>query len=200
MDIERSLTLIGIDEAGRGAWAGPMTVGVAIAPEELPVWWEEVVDSKLLNARQRKGIYDLIVAEKIKYAVGWVTSVEIDQMGMQKAFRLAARRALEKLGPIPNSETLVDGNTTAGIADRCLIGADRLVPAVSAASIVAKVERDEYMSGFAQMTWPRYDFASHKGYGTGEHRNRLDKYGPCDIHRMSFRPLREFRGVRHGLV
>lgn len=186
------LTLIGIDESGRGAWAGPMVVGAAIAPDELPVWWQQVIDSKLLSPRQREGIYALLKNIDVRCATGWVTSSEIDVMGMQKAFRMAVRRALENLGHVPNSETLIDGNTTAGVADRCLIAADRIVPAVSAASIIAKVERDRYMTGFAEMTWPGYNFKKHKGYGTGEHRNAIVAKGPCDIHRMSFKPLKTY--------
>lgn len=188
-----STRVVGIDEAGRGAWSGPLVVGAAVEPDGVPPWWGQLDDSKLLSPRQREGLYSLMLRDGVRHALGWVSAWEIDGRGMQWAFREAVRRALFALGPIEGGRTILDGDTTAGVADECLIGADKVVPAVSAASIAAKVSRDRYVTEVDGALWPEYGFAAHKGYGTGDHRNRIAEHGSAMVHRRSFKPLRGTR-------
>lgn len=182
---------IGIDEAGRGAWAGPLVAGAVVvsgAFQDMPL----LNDSKKLSAKARERLYAAITAS-CRYGVGVVSNQEIEEVGLTVATTRAMRRALEALdtGSLP---IIIDGNIAylrdTPFSERSTerIGADASVPSVMAASIVAKVTRDRLMIAFAQ-EYPEYGFERHVGYGTSEHRKALQDYGITAIHRRNYRPV-----------
>lgn len=180
------MVLVGIDEVGRGCWAGPVVAGAVILGKPL----EGVRDSKLLSKRQREIMAAEIELQSVAWSIGWATNQEIDQVGLTAAVALSMQRALESL-TTSYDEVLIDGNFNflAGLPkSRTLIKADQLVPAVSAASIVAKVARDRFMIQQA-LRYPGYGFERHVGYGTKEHRQALEQLGICDLHRLSVAPV-----------
>lgn len=198
--------IIGLDEAGTGAWAGPLSVGAVATPWAPGCWWEEIADSKVLLIDDREWLFSRFEEEGVAWAVGLATHEEIDRLGQAKAKRQAAQRALRRLfEKFPRSrdyrEIVIDGNNHWGLTDvndpgnrgfgktRCLVKADATVPEVSAASIVAKVVRDRWMRDIAD-SFPGYGFDSHVGYGVPQHREALELLGPTIIHRMSVRPVR----------
>lgn len=187
----------GLDEVGRGCWAGPLVA--AVVALDAPI--VGLRDSKKLSKKRRVEL-DVIIRSQAKgYGVGWVTPGEIDQFGLTKSVRLAMLRAMKKLHEQLQeyNEIIIDGNQnflanvhglmTANI--KTLIKADDLVPAVSAASIVAKVARDAYMAE-AATNYPHYGFDTHVGYGTAAHIEALKIYGVTDIHRKSYKPVQEY--------
>lgn len=191
------MAILGIDEVGRGPWAGPLVIGAVILPEEKPAWVDELTDSKKLSAKKREALNELILKEATT-GLGWVSSKELDEIGLAKALKLATRRAVEEVRAknVPFSEIIIDGtiNFLAGTSlERyvtILPKADFLVKEVSAASIIAKVARDHYMYELGQK-YPGYGFEKHVGYGTAAHQKALKELGPCEEHRMSFRPVKE---------
>lgn len=182
---------IGIDEVGRGCWAGPLLVVAARQTGELP---EGVADSKALSKRQRNTIFYLLTSN-FQFGEGWVQSEEIDDLGLTKAMRLGVSRALEMLGANFDSEIIMDGNinycSTEYTQVETVVKADSSHPIVSAASIYAKVMRDQYMAQLAK-SFPKYGFEKHVGYGTAMHRSALKQYGPTAIHRKSYKPIKQF--------
>jgi ribonuclease HII len=179
---------VGIDEVGRGCWAGPLVAG-AVLLGDAPL--AGLKDSKLLSKQQRERLDEQIRAAAIGYGLGWVTPAELDKIGLTEAVRLAMQRALAAIIQ-PYKEIVVDGNFNFFAHDaraRALIKADNLIPAVSAASIIAKVARDQFMAGQAA-AFPGYGFEKHVGYGTAAHRDALQKLGLCELHRRSFKPIR----------
>lgn len=189
--------ILGIDEVGRGPWAGPLVMGACIlhdTPRE--EWQDRLTDSKNLTARQREQLEPLILAEAAAYGLGWVSAEELDKVGLSTALRLACRRAVEAVQKtsVPFHEIIIDGTvnflaqTTLGSYVTTLKKADLLVKEVSAAAIIAKVARDRYMVELAKK-YPGYGFESHVGYGTKLHREALAALGPCAEHRKSFRPV-----------
>ncbi len=180
--------IIGIDEVGRGCWAGPLVACAAILKTELV----GLTDSKLLSARQRQYYFDLLVSQS-QYGLGWVFPVELDNIGLTEAVRRAMRRAYDALA-IDAQDIIIDGNINYLPElknSRAVIKADLLHPVVSAASIIAKVTRDAYMREQAQQ-YPEYGFEAHVGYGTGQHMIALKKHGVTSMHRKSFKPVRAF--------
>lgn len=184
----------GVDEVGRGALAGPLVMGaVLIAPQTPQV--SGLRDSKLLSAAARERWYEEIPRWCVSWSLGVVGAPEIDEVGMAAALRLGVVRALDGLGGVPGA-VIVDGpvDLTDG---RCevvaMLKADQLCGSVAAASVMAKVWRDEQMVKLAE-TYPAYGFAQHKGYGSRAHRDALAAVGPCEAHRRSFR-LPEHVGV-----
>lgn len=182
--------ILGIDEAGRGAWAGPLVVGAVILGD---FSLEGLTDSKLLTPNNREKLALRINAGAISATLGWVSPAEIDKLGLTKATSLAIKRAIEGI-KLDDIEIVIDGNINylpeLEIA-RCQIKADLIVPEVSAASIVAKVARDEYMKNLA-LKLPGFGFENHVGYGTKSHAASLDKLGVCTEHRRSFKPVSVF--------
>lgn len=179
---------VGIDEVGRGSWAGPL-VAAAVALSS-PV--EGLKDSKKLSKLQREKLLIDIKIHALAIGVGWVQPQEIDAVGLTQAVSLAMHRALEQVH-ITFDELIVDGNInyfTEDARSQAIICADDLVPCVSAASIVAKVARDNYMTNVAHSKYPEYAFDQHVGYGTSLHQQLLRLYGACELHRQSFRPVR----------
>ena len=191
----------GIDEAGRGPLAGPVVAGAVIFPTSLfssslhngnhdHSWLDMVDDSKALSHRQRMEALEHIREHSVSLGVGLATAQEIDAHGIVPATRKAMRRALEGLDVSP-SHLLIDHVQLngLGIPFYSLPHGDSISYSIAAASILAKVTRDGMMSE-AEAMYPGYGFASHKGYGTVEHRRRLSELGPCPIHRRTFAPVR----------
>jgi ribonuclease HII len=182
--------IVGIDEVGRGAWAGPLVVGAVLLGRESIVG---LTDSKKLTKRQRERL-DLEVRQKASaIGLGWVSAKQIDKIGLSQSLKLAARRALGQIRG-DYQEIIIDGTIALidGPAVTIMAKADLLIPSVSAASIVAKVARDKYMCQ-VEAIFPGYKFASHVGYGTAAHQAALEERGATPLHRLSFEPLREYR-------
>lgn len=186
----KTLTLIcGVDEAGRGPWAGPVTAGAVILDPNQPIIG--LTDSKRLSEKKRLALEPEIKHKAAYWAVAHATSQEIDQINIREATFLAMQRAIAALGIIP-SQIIIDGNalpTHLPAPATAIIKGDLTEPAISAASILAKNARDRLLVAMCK-THPGYGFSQHKGYGTAAHAKALTKLGPCAYHRMSFAPVR----------
>jgi ribonuclease HII len=177
----------GIDEAGRGPLAGPVTAAAVVLPADFPPG--VLADSKALSPARRESAARLIRARAAAWAVGWASAEEIDRMNIHRATLLAMRRALDGLAVRPTL-IVVDGLFVpdTDLPARAAVGGDATVPEIMAASIIAKTARDAWMSEYARRE-PGYGFERHKGYPTREHRAAIARLGPCAIHRRSFRLL-----------
>lgn len=174
--------VVGMDEVGRGSWAGPLTVGAAIVPLDRRVY--KIRDSKMLTEDEREALFDRIAGWCDAWAVGHATPEECDTLGMSDAQRLAAQRALAGLGAVPD-HVLLDGKWDfVGGATRIVRG-DRTSLSIAAASILAKVTRDRLMRGLADQ-YPGYNFEANKGYPCPVHKSALQAWGPSAIHRRSW--------------
>ncbi|MCC7077851.1 MAG: ribonuclease HII [Acidimicrobiia bacterium] len=188
--------IVGVDEVGRGAWAGPVSAGVALwTPQDRT---QGVRDSKLLPPEARAAVATRLAA-RVPHGVGHAWPAEIDQLGMTSALRLAVMRALAALerdhGAVPDA-AVMDGSYDflAGVCPaRCLPKADLRCRSVATASVLAKVVRDRMMVELAA-SHPAYDFASNKGYPSPQHRHALALHGPTEIHRRSWAPMRALLG------
>jgi ribonuclease HII len=181
--------MIGIDEVGRGCWAGPLLVVAARVSGELPAG---LTDSKLLSRMQRETIFEQLTFH-CQFGEGWVSAGEIDEKGLANGLRLGVRRALKSLNVLSNEPIILDGKVnyvSKKFTDvSCLVDADLNVPIVSAASIYAKVTRDKFMYELA-LKHPKYGFENHVGYGTKLHQSALQELGIINgIHRQSFKPV-----------
>jgi len=173
----------GIDEVGRGAWAGPLTVGVAVLPKDRRVY--KVRDSKMLTEAEREALFERVAGWVAAWGVGHASHSECDELGMSEAQRLAARRALETLGIQPGV-VLIDGSWDfVGGATRRIVKGDATCLSIAAASILAKVTRDRIMRAEAEH-YPNWWFESNKGYPGPRHTAALQWYGPSAIHRRSW--------------
>ncbi len=182
----------GVDEAGRGPLAGPVVAGAVILDKRSPI--DGLRDSKKLSPSRRSQLAGEIRRHSLAWSVAWADAAEIDCLNILEATFLAMRRAILGLRIQPHY-VQVDGNRlpklTFGaerIEGEAIVGGDAMIDAISAASIVAKVCRDEIMVELASI-YPDYGFARHKGYATADHRERIDRFGPCQQHRRSFRPF-----------
>ena len=194
--------ILGIDEVGRGPYAGPLVIGACILGDwqnsENAEWIEKLTDSKKLSAKRREELYVLIKEKALATATGWVSSAEIDEIGLSEALRLATRRAVEQIQQtkVPFSEIIIDGTMNFLVGTKLekyvstLKKGDFLVKEISAASILAKVERDKYMVEL-DAVYPEYGFGKHVGYGTAAHQKAMEEFGLTPEHRRSFRPVRE---------
>jgi ribonuclease HII len=183
----------GVDEVGRGAWAGPVVAAAVILPPDLPQLRRAlrgVTDSKALTPRQRDRLFSTIQAVALAVGVGGAGAGEVDRDGLLSATRAAMQRALAMLAPRPEALLIdaVDLSTLVALPQRAVIRGDSLSLSVAAASIVAKVSRDRWMAGL-EARYPGYGFARHKGYGTPAHCAALERLGVCDLHRRSFAPV-----------
>lgn len=185
----------GIDEAGRGCLAGPVTAGAVILPaqETIADLLSGVRDSKQLSPAERDEARKIIEDVSLAWAVGWADNSEIDQVGIAPATRLAIWRALEQLVPAPD-HLLVDYLVLPDIPlpQTRLTKGDARSLSIAAASILAKTHRDSWMMDRAS-EFPGYGFEKNKGYGTAFHRNAIQTRGSCKLHRMSFAPLKELK-------
>ena len=194
------MAILGIDEVGRGPLAGPLVVGAVVLPTEEKEWYAELADSKKLTAKKREKLSELILAEAA-VGLGWVPNVELDEVGISEALRLATRRAVKAVQSLhaPFSQIVIDGkvnflvDTPLSKYVSTVVKADNLIRGVSAASIVAKVARDKYMVEIAEK-YPEYGFEKHVGYGTAFHRRAIEEFGVCPEHRRSFEPCKSLTG------
>ena len=178
--------ILGLDEVGRGCWAGPLVAGAVLLGQ--PV--DGLRDSKKLTKKQRVKLDAEIRVSAAACGLGWVTAAEIDEVGLTEAVRLAMERALAEIS-LPYDEIIIDGNFNffaGNPQSSAVIGADNTVPAVSAASIIAKVARDRFMAEAARK-FPGYGFESHVGYGTAAHQLALQTNGITELHRRCFKPI-----------
>lgn len=188
-----SCMILGIDEVGRGSWAGPLVVGaVVLGGAQI----DGLTDSKKLTKKRREELDVLIRQQAAGIGLGWVAATEIDKIGLSAALSLATIRAVEQIR-VSYSEIIIDGtinflaSTGKGKYVKTMPKADLLIPSVSAASIVAKVARDNYMK-LQSVEYREYGFDGHVGYGTKRHSDAIDKHGVTPLHRLSFAPLKKY--------
>lgn len=186
----------GVDEAGRGPLAGPVVAAAVILDDLQPI--EGLRDSKQLTARRRERLYDEIRAKALCCCIAEASVEEIDRLNILQATLLAMRRAVEGLR-LPPAKVLVDGNRlpVLKVPGEAVVGGDAKVPAISAASILAKVHRDRLCEQM-HADWPAYGFATHKGYPTAAHLAALRTHGAAPVHRQSFGPVRLALQERHS--
>ena len=184
------ITILGIDEVGRGCLAGPLVVGAVILNEPI----DGIKDSKLLTKAKREELSLQIQLTAKASALGWVSASEVDRLGLTQATALAITRALEEV-KVAYDLIIIDGSVNF-LKDnpkvKTIIKADQTVPAVSAASIIAKVARDNYMNE-QDALFPNYGFSKHVGYGSPEHLRNIEVHGACELHRLSFSPLKDIK-------
>ncbi len=176
--------ICGVDEAGRGPLAGPVFAAAVILPEDLII--EDVNDSKKLTEKKREKLFDIIKEKALAYCVASASVEEIEELNILQADMLAMKRAVEGLS-VKADFAMIDGNKAPEleIPTVPIVKGDAKSESIAAASILAKVSRDRLMLELAEK-YPEYGFEKHKGYGTKAHREAILKYGPCEIHRMSF--------------
>jgi len=189
--------ILGVDEVGRGPWAGPLVVGAVVLGGATI---EGLTDSKKLSKKQREKL-DIEIREKATgIGLGWVEAVIIDEIGLSESLKLATRLAVEQI-KVSYNEIIIDGTvnflseTVKGKYVTTMKKADLLVPSVSAASIIAKVARDNFMS-LQDDIYPGYGFKKHVGYGTAMHIEAIDKLGVTPLHRLSFAPLQKYANIK----
>lgn len=186
-------TTIGVDEVGRGPWAGPLVAAVVCLPSHIDTGG--IVDSKQLTSRKRSSCYRYLQQFASAVGIGWVSAECIDQHGLTYSTSSAMYAAwLQLPGHYREHTVLVDGDTEY-LADRvpasqCIPRGDQNEPAIAAASIVAKTIRDQFMRVYASV-FPEYGFDAHVGYGTKQHKEALQRYGACSLHRYSFAPVKK---------
>lgn len=211
------MTIVGVDESGFGAWAGPVTVGAVATPVFTPFYWPEINDSKQIRSEDRVWLFKMM-QDTVPWAVGMASHVEIDELGLGMARRLAAQRALTSLfakyplHPLQRfTELIIDGKASWGLSDgadahnerwlgrtRCIVQADGRIKEVGAASICAKVVRDTWMRACAQ-DLPQWHFDANVGYHSPEHDEALAQYGPSVLHRRSVRPIAKMIAAQQKL-
>ena len=182
-------TVCGVDEAGAGPLMGPVYAAAVILPRECVI--EGLNDSKKLTEKKREALYEVIIATALAWSVASVSAAEIDATDILSARMKAMQSAIDGLAVKPDM-ALIDGNRDHGkhaaiaTPHRCIVGGDGCSASVAAASILAKVSRDRYVTEVLDKRYPQYQFAKHKGYGTKLHYAMLDQYGPCPEHRLTF--------------
>ena len=184
--------ICGVDEAGRGPLAGPVCAAAVVLPKHLRL--PGLTDSKKLTDKKRRELFPLIQQQALAYGIGFASEAEIDEINILQATFLAMKRALVQLNCQPDL-ALIDGNreTDFGLPVKTVVKGDSLSANIAAASVLAKVSRDDAMVELAK-TYPQYGFDIHKGYGTKAHYQALEEFGPCPAHRRSF--LKKFYAQR----
>ena len=182
-------TVCGVDEAGAGPLMGPVYAAAVILPRECVI--DGLNDSKKLTEKKREALYSVITESALAWSVASVSAAEIDATDILSARMKAMQLAIDGL-PLKPDVALIDGNRDHGkraaitTPHRCIVGGDGHSASIAAASILAKVSRDRYVTDVLDREYPQYQFAKHKGYGTKLHYAMLDEYGPCPEHRMTF--------------
>lgn len=181
--------IAGVDEAGRGPLAGPVMAACVILDPKFII--NGIMDSKKLTAKKREELFTIICEKSLAYGIAEASAKEIDNINILQATFLAMQRAVAQLTIKPD-EVLIDGNQCPKLPyqTKTIIKGDSLVQAISAASILAKVTRDNYLFELHEK-YPEYGFAQHKGYPTAAHIEALRKYGPCPEHRLSYKPVQD---------
>jgi len=182
--------IAGVDEVGRGPLAGPVVAAAVVLPKN--GIGPQLFDSKQISSKKREELYSSILNEALGVGVGIVGQEEIDRINIFQATLTAMISAIENL-PFPPDFLLIDGTQGLkfSVPQKSIVKGDRLSNSIAAASIIAKVTRDRMMLECHQK-YPQYNFASHKGYGTKEHRRAIEKFGVCELHRKSFRGVKEY--------
>ena len=180
----------GVDEAGRGPLAGPVVAAAVIFPAKINIVGLD--DSKKISPKKREELYPQIQAEAIAYGVAIVSREVIDEINILQASRLAMKKAVEQLQPVPDL-LLIDGNQKidSTLDQWAIVKGDSKSLSIAAASVLAKVTRDRIMEDYHKL-YPQYEFHRHKGYGTKLHRALIEEHGPCPIHRSTFKGVSEF--------
>ena len=188
--------IAGIDEAGRGALAGPVVAAAVIMPETHPSGVKGVRDSKLISPKKREELFDEILKCCLGYGVGIIENDVIDEINIYQATKQAMKKAVESLENIMPEFLLIDAmKIETEIPQKSIVNGDTLCYSISCASIIAKVTRDRLMFDFHK-EYPHYGFDRHKGYGTKLHFETLSKHGPCNIHRFSYNPIVKLTTIR----
>ena len=184
--------ICGVDEAGRGPLAGPVCAAAVILPMDIEI--PGLNDSKKLSDKKRRELFPIICDKAVAYGIAFADHSEIDEINILQATYLAMERAISKLS-VKADFALIDGNRAKdfGLPLETVVGGDGRSASIAAASVLAKVTRDDYMLEMAK-TYPQYGFEIHKGYGTKAHYEALTEHGPCPIHRLSF--LKKFYGTK----
>lgn len=185
--------ILGVDEVGRGCWAGPLVAAAVVLNQSIT----GLKDSKLLTKSRREKLNAQIQLEALAIGLGWVSAAEIDNIGLTRAVGQAMQQAIDQID-IDYETIIIDGDYNFFPENpkvTTLIKADNLVPAVSAASIVAKVARDRFMSDQARL-YPFFGFEKHVGYGTQAHIESIRLHGICELHRKSYKPIQKLIGAR----
>ncbi len=194
LQIKNRALLCGVDEVGRGPLAGPVVAAAVILDPQCPI--AGLADSKALSAKKRDALFECIVAQALAFHIASASVEEIDRLNILQATFLAMQRAVAGLSVCP-THVQVDGNHSPSflwpsasepLSCEAIVQGDALIPSISAASILAKVTRDRLM-GTLHLDFPVYGFNQHVGYPTAAHRAALQKYGPCEHHRRSFKPV-----------
>lgn len=188
--------ILGVDEVGRGAWAGPLVVGAVVLGE---AHIHGLTDSKALTKKRRDELAVQICSQAAAYGLGWVSAADVDQIGLSEALRVATKDAVRQVQATATEfhEIIIDGtvnflsDTPLGSHVTTLKKADLLIESVSAAAIIAKVARDTWMAN-QDNQYPGYGFAGHVGYGTAKHREAIATHGVTPLHRLSFAPLKQY--------
>lgn len=188
--VEKQKIIAGVDEVGRGPLAGPVVAGAVILDPNRPI--PGLKDSKQLSEKKREQLFSMIQESALAWSIGRATVEEIDQLNILQASLLAMQRAIAALTNCPDL-ALIDGNRCPSLSceAQAIIGGDRKIPEISAASIIAKVTRDREMLVLHEK-FPEYGFNQHKGYPTQQHLDALRQHGPSLIHRRSFAPVAAF--------
>lgn len=182
--------IAGIDEAGRGSLAGPVCIACCILPPFLRI--DGINDSKQLTEKKREELYKIIIKQAIAYSVVFIHENDIDELNIYQATKKGMLESLEKISVKPDY-VLIDAMPLGNISypHEAIIHGDALSASIAAASILAKVSRDHYMEKM-DIKYPNYGFKKHKGYGTKNHLEAIEKYGPCKIHRKTFAPINRY--------
>lgn len=187
--------IIGVDEVGRGCLAGPVVCAAVILPDEPYDWIQEIRDSKKLSAKKRQKLAELIIKHSV-YAIREGSVEQVDSDNILRTTLLTMRECVNAVVSQSGKAdlVLVDGNHKIpglGLPQEAIEGGDDIHKAIGAASIIAKVYRDSYMTGM-DVIYPAYGFAQHKGYGTEQHREAIMMHGPCKLHRLTFKGVYEY--------
>jgi len=183
--------IAGIDEAGRGAWAGPLVVAAVILPKDFALRGWGVKDSKRLSFQARRQSYKLIIKNSVSWNISVIENTIIDQIGLSQANQKAVLESFAGLNVEPDYLLIDEMKAETFKPAAFIINGDQKIASIAAASILAKVTRDEIMKKL-HLKFPSYGFSRHKGYGTRLHQALLAKYGVCEIHRKSYKPIKKY--------